>query len=53
MDYVSVAIKLATDQDYRHTISHRISEIQDNLFGDNEVIEALQDFFEQALLREA
>jgi predicted O-linked N-acetylglucosamine transferase (SPINDLY family) len=47
--YVALAAKLATDDAFYTSVTNKIAAIQGDLFGDPEVIEALEDFFERAL----
>jgi len=47
--YVALAVKLATDDVFYSAIKNKIGAIQGDLFGDREVIVALQNFFERAL----
>ncbi|MBX2867365.1 MAG: hypothetical protein KTR18_01715 [Acidiferrobacterales bacterium] len=48
-EYVSLAQKLATDTDFYRQIQNKITAIQPQLFGDDTVIEALENFFERSL----
>ncbi len=48
-EYVSLATRLATDPVYYAEVKNHIDQIRDNLFGDPVVIQALEQFFEDAL----
>lgn len=48
-EYVALATRLATDEEYHAEIVARIEAIQGDLFGDDSVITALEGFFERSL----
>ena len=48
-EYIALAEKLAHDKDFYSEIKQQIDSVQGDLFGDETVIQALEDFFEQAL----
>ena len=48
-DYIARATTLSTDQAFYDGVCAKIDRIQDKLFGDQTVIAALEDFFEQSL----
>ncbi len=51
-DYVALATRLATDESFYAKVRSKIEAVQGQLFGDDSVIEALENFFERALLGE-
>jgi predicted O-linked N-acetylglucosamine transferase (SPINDLY family) len=50
-DYAELAVKLATDRDYRRAVGARIQRASELLFGDNEAVGAFQTFFQEAVAR--
>jgi protein O-GlcNAc transferase len=48
-DYVSKAVQVATDGDYRHYMTQRIAEHSDVLFNDLEAVREHERFFEEVL----
>ncbi|MGI9319696.1 MAG: hypothetical protein ACR2QW_20380 [bacterium] len=48
-EFISLAARLAQDEEYCGQIKSKIESIQPNLFGDAEVITALENFFERSL----
>jgi predicted O-linked N-acetylglucosamine transferase (SPINDLY family) len=49
-DYVRIAVQLATEPDYRATVSRRIRERRETLFGNMAGTNELADFFEDAAI---
>ncbi len=47
--YVDVAVRLATDRDYRETVRSQIAASSDVLFEDLGAVGELQEFFQQAI----
>lgn len=48
-NYVLMAVKLASDNDYRHSVSEKMAENKHRLYRDNECIKSLETFIEQAI----
>lgn len=48
-DYVNIAVRLATDRDYRDTVRSKIHAASDVLFEDLEAVRELERFFQRVL----
>ena len=48
-EYVSKAVQVATDRDYRKYVTDRISQASDVLFNDLEAVREHERFFEEAI----
>ena len=48
-EYVSKAVQVATDRDYRKHVTERIAEASDVLFNDLEAVREHERFFEEAI----
>jgi predicted O-linked N-acetylglucosamine transferase (SPINDLY family) len=51
-DYVSIAVRLAKDGDWRNSVRGRVSENKHRLYRDRACISALESFLERAAMRE-
>jgi len=51
-EYVSKAVQVATDREYRQYVTQRIAQASDVLFNDLEAVREHERFFEEALSHE-
>jgi predicted O-linked N-acetylglucosamine transferase (SPINDLY family) len=50
-EYVSKAVQVATDRDYRKYVTERIAQASDVLFNDLEAVREHERFFEEVLAK--
>jgi len=48
-EYIDIAVRLGLEPKWRQEISQKMSQLQDNLFGDYTSIKALEEFYQQVV----